>query len=188
MKTINKIFILAITLNIVSCSSEKPAIPTFEEKAGQSIANYLSVDSVSNVVILDTILKPRLDTAQSQYDKASAIIDSQLVRLPKLIEATKERINTAQKNLDEASSNLFISGYEDILNAEKKNLASFEETLTRSQKLKDENTVGRAFLNTAYKSLDGDTAYFLVEAKNGDYTQRFAVNTKLKTLHNFSKE
>lgn len=188
MKSLKTLFIIAITTLVVSCSSESPKEPTFEDKAAQSIAAYLKIDSVSNFQILDTVSTARLDSMKLTFERVALTTDSQLVRLPKLIEDTKERLAAAQKNLDEATDRVFSVGYQSIVDGETKNLASFEETLSKVQDLKKRNDAGLEFIEKAQKKVSGDIAYFLVQAQNGEFLQRFAITSSLEVLKNFSEE
>lgn len=188
MTKIKLLFLLSVLGFLNSCGSEQAKEPTFEDKASQSIAEFLSVDSVSNFVILDTVYKIGLDSAKAQYSRAQALIDSQLVRLPKLVENTKDRLETAQNNLEAANDAVFVTGYQDIIAGEKRNLASFNETLNKAQNLKEKNVEWQKFLDSAYQALDGDTAYFLIEVKNGENTPKLAVTTSCQVLIDFNKE
>ncbi len=181
MKNI-KLLSLALFVSLLcSCGSE-PKEPTFEEKASEAIAKHLSADSVSDFQILDTLTVSTLDTLKSQVEKSKMIADSQVVRLPKSIEATKLRIEEAQKNKDEATSSLFADSYDMILEQENETLASFETTLQNAKELKEACEENLRFIETAKSKAEGDIAYLKTKVTVGDETKYFALTPKLEIL------
>lgn len=168
---------------LCSCGAEEKKELTPMEKIESAIQSYSSPDSVANIQVIDTVTIAELDNSDASLDEASAIIDSQAVRLPEQIKATEERIANAKKEYDEASDMLFKTSWMDILMSEEKNLANFKDLQVKNKALADENADIRAWNKKIRENAEGETGCYVFTGTVNGEEKKYFVSPKFTVLN-----
>ena len=172
---IKTLLILISALFIYACASV-----SLEDGIKKALAE--DINTISAFEITDTVMIENVERARLQLDSALMTFQQQADSLPTKIEATKERLAKAEKQL---AGNQFPSlayGWESIIAQEKLTLTNQQLLLVEAEERLATTKKDLAFVDLAKASQKNDVCYYIVKATIAGEEQRFMVTPKFDIL------
>lgn len=147
---------------VIGCSE---AEPTFEERIGQSIADYYKVDSAEFVFLIDTVKVENLDSAEVMYIEANEIMEEAKVINQEKLDSAVVYASRSQEAIDECTFDMLIPIMEEQLTVFQGMITDRESDLIYADSMINVAKLELEFIEKARKNIDGNTAYFMVETQ-----------------------
>lgn len=167
---------------LVTCADP---LPTFEEKLDTALCDYFSVDSVSNVQVIDTVFVENLDSAQVLYEESNVLMQISKDESQIKLDTARVQLEKSKLAMDDASYKLLlpfweqnILDWENVIKIETENL-NFTDSMI---------TVGveeLEFIELARDGIEGKKAFYVVETKVNNELKKVAVSAKFTVIREF---